>query len=59
MRWNQRSKYHAISECGQYTCAAFRVADALVYRASKGVKWITAPLDSIDAINKAINALQR
>ena len=59
MRWNRRSKYHATSECGQHTCAAFAVADSLKYRASKGGIWITEPLDSIDAINKALNALQR
>ena len=40
MKWEKRSKYHAKSECGKYTAAAYKVGDKLVYRLSSGGKFI-------------------
>lgn len=48
MEWDRTGKYHSVSHQGSYTVAAFRVGDALVYRASKARRFIGQPKSTAD-----------
>ena len=54
MKWKRRCKNTAVSECGTYLVAGYRVDDRILYRASRGGVFVTAPLDSMGKINKAL-----
>jgi len=56
MKWKRRCKNTAVSECGTYLVAGYRVDDRILYRASRGGVFVTDPLDSMDKINKALKS---
>lgn len=57
MKWKRRCKNTAVSECGTYLVAGYRIGDRILYRASRGGVFVTDPMDSMDKINKALKSI--
>ena len=57
MKWKRRCKITAVSECGTYLVAGYRVGDRTLYRASRGGVFVTEPVDSMDKINEALKTI--
>ena len=56
MKWKRRCKNTALSECGTYLVAGYRIGERILYRASRCGVFVTDPLDSMDKINEALKS---